>query len=98
MFERAMLPPSRATRGSAVDMTLYHLASGELAAIGGGHDLMDLISHHGARGVSRIEAANRQHLRFIMEDCGFRSYKCEWWHYTLEREPYPDTYFGFPIG
>jgi D-alanyl-D-alanine dipeptidase len=32
-----------------------------------------------------------------MEACGFRSYDVEWWHYTLEDEPYPDTYFDFPI-
>jgi D-alanyl-D-alanine dipeptidase len=32
-----------------------------------------------------------------MEACGFRSYDCEWWHYTLKDEPYPDTYFDFPI-
>jgi hypothetical protein len=33
----------------------------------------------------------------MMEACGFRSYDCEWWHYTLKDEPYPDTYFDFPI-
>ena len=32
-----------------------------------------------------------------MEACGFGSYECEWWHYTLEDEPYPDTYFDFPV-
>ena len=39
------------SRGSAVDLTLYHLANGELAPMGGGHDLMDPISHHGAQGI-----------------------------------------------
>ena len=32
-----------------------------------------------------------------METCGFRAYECEWWHYTLIDEPYPGTYFDFPI-
>jgi hypothetical protein len=32
-----------------------------------------------------------------MEDCGFMSYDYEWWHYTLKHEPYPNTYFDFPI-
>jgi D-alanyl-D-alanine dipeptidase len=32
-----------------------------------------------------------------MEDCGFNSYECEWWHYSLRDEPYPNTYFDFPI-
>jgi D-alanyl-D-alanine dipeptidase len=85
------------SRGSAVDLTLYRLDTGELAAMGGGHDLMDARSHHGARGLSGIETQNRQNLRFIMERSGFESYDCEWWHYALRDEPYPDTYFDFPI-
>ena len=31
-----------------------------------------------------------------MEASGFSSYDCEWWHYALKDEPYPDTYFDFP--
>ena len=85
------------SRGSTVDLTLYHLAVGELAPMGGDHDLMDPVSHHGAEGITLVEAINRQYLRSIMEACGFYSYDCEWWHYTLKGEPYPDTYFDFPI-
>ncbi len=85
------------SRGSTLDMTLYHLDTGELAAMGGGHDLMDSLSHHGATGIGHVEARNRARLRSLMEDCGFSSYACEWWHYTLEDEPFPDTYFDFPI-
>jgi zinc D-Ala-D-Ala dipeptidase len=85
------------SRGSSVDLTLFHLVSGELATMGGDHDLMDPISHHEAKGVARIAARNRQVLRHVMEAAGFRSYACEWWHYTLADEPYPDTYFDFPI-
>jgi D-alanyl-D-alanine dipeptidase len=98
MFEKGYVAAkSGHSRGSAVDLTLYHLASGELTPMGGGHDLMDPISHHGAQGIALVETINRQHLRSIMESCGFRSYDCEWWHYTLEDEPYPDTYFDFSI-
>jgi zinc D-Ala-D-Ala dipeptidase len=86
------------SRGSTVDLTLYHLETGDLAPMGGGHDLMDPISHHYATGISQLEARNRHYLRSIMEDCGFRPYDCEWWHYSLGDEPYPDTYFDFPIG
>ena len=85
------------SRGSTVDLTLYHLATGELAPMGGDHDLMDPISHHGAPGITPVEARNRQHLRSVMEDCGFRAYNFEWWHYTLKDEPHPDDYFDFPI-
>ena len=98
MFEKGYVAArSGHSRGSTVDLTLYHLATGELAPMGGHHDLMDPISHHGAPGTTQVEANNRQHLRSIMEDCGFSSYECEWWHYTLNGEPHPDTYFDFPV-
>jgi D-alanyl-D-alanine dipeptidase len=98
MFEKGYVAAkSGHSRGSAVDLTLYHVATGELAPMGGDHDLMDPISHHGARGVTQAAAKNRLYLRSIMEACGFSSYGCEWWHYTLRDEPYPDTYFDFPI-
>ncbi|TDV45395.1 D-Ala-D-Ala dipeptidase VanX [Actinophytocola oryzae] len=98
MFERGYVAEkSGHSRGSAVDLTFYDLATGELAPMGGDHDLMDSISHHGADGVTPIEARNRGHLRYVMEACGFSSYDREWWHYTLTDEPYPDRYFDFPI-
>jgi zinc D-Ala-D-Ala dipeptidase len=98
MFTNGYVAPrSGHSRGSAVDLTLYHLDTGELAAMGGGHDFMDELSHHGARGVSGIEARNRRSLSSIMERSGFQRYECEWWHYSLRDEPYPDTYFDFPI-
>lgn len=85
------------SRGGTVDLTLAHLDTGALAEMGGGYDLMDPVSHHGAAGVPAVAAANRRLLRTLMEDCGFRAYPWEWWHYTLEDEPYPDTYFDFPV-
>ncbi|WP_420000181.1 D-Ala-D-Ala dipeptidase VanX [Streptomyces boninensis] len=98
MFEKGYVAvKSGHSRGSTVDVTLYHLGSGELAAMGGGHDLMDTISHHGAKEISQGEARNRHLLYSIMLSAGFTAYACEWWHYTLKDEPYPDTYFDFPI-
>jgi D-alanyl-D-alanine dipeptidase len=85
------------SRGSTVDLTLYHLDTAELAAMGGGHDLMDPISHHDARGIAPIEARNRHRLKSVMAAAGFTAYAREWWHYTLLDEPYPNTYFDFPI-
>jgi D-alanyl-D-alanine dipeptidase len=98
MFSKGYVAPrSGHSRGSAVDLTLYRLDVGELVSMGGGHDLMDTRSHHEAAGVSGIEAENRQILCSIMEDSGFERYEYEWWHYVLKHEPYPDTYFDFPI-
>nr|MDT0663319.1 D-Ala-D-Ala dipeptidase VanX [Micromonospora sp. DSM 115978] len=98
MFEKGYVAArSGHSRGSTVDLTLYHLATGELAAMGGAHDLMDPISHHGARGITPAEATNRRYLCSIMADCGFDRYDREWWHYTLRDEPHPDTYFDFPV-
>jgi zinc D-Ala-D-Ala dipeptidase len=98
MFEQGYVAAkSGHSRGSAIDLTLYHLAGGTLVPMGGGFDLMDAVSHHGATGITPDEARNRRYLRSIMEACGFTSYECEWWHYVLKDEPYPDTYFDFPI-
>jgi D-alanyl-D-alanine dipeptidase len=99
LFEKGYVSPrSGHTRGSTVDLTLYRLDDGDLAAMGGDHDLMDEVSRHGATEISPLESANRQHLRAVMEASGFSAYECEWWHYTLRDEPYPQTYFDVPIG
>lgn len=98
MFELGYIArKSGHSRGGAVDLTLFQLATGELAPMGGDHDLMDSISHHGARGLTRVEGRSRQDLCSVMETSGFCRYDCEWWHYTLRDEPYPDTYFDVPI-
>jgi D-alanyl-D-alanine dipeptidase len=98
MFEKGYVAvKSGHSRGSTVDLTLYHLTTGALATMDGDHDLMDSVSHHTAEGVTETAARNRRDLRFIMEASGFSSYEREWWHYTLKDEPYPDTYFDFPI-
>lgn len=98
MFQKGYIAmKSSHSRGSAIDLTLYRLNTGDLVPMGGDFDLMDEISHHGAKGITKAEAEHRRLLRSIMESSGFASYDFEWWHYTLKNEPYPDTYFDFPI-
>lgn len=98
MFERGYVATkSGHSRGSTVDLTLFHLDTDELVPMGGDHDLMDAVSHHGASGITCEQTRNRQDLCYVMEMSGFRAYDREWWHYTLKDEPYPDTYFDFPI-
>lgn len=88
---------SRHSRGGAVDLTLYRLDDGEELDMFGHFDLMDDSSHHGAQGVPKEAAKNRELLCSLMRSCGFFPYVGEWWHYNLKNEPYPDTYFDFPI-
>lgn len=98
MFDKGYVAAkSGHSRGSTVDLTLFDLDTGDLARMGGDHDLMDPISHHGATGIHPSESRNRHVLCSIMERSGFARYDHEWWHYTLLNEPYPDTYFDFPI-
>lgn len=85
------------SRGGAVDLTIFSLDTGLLVPMGGDFDLMDVLSHHGASGLTETETNNRKRLRHIMESSGFEAYCNEWWHYVLIDEPYPDTYFNFCI-
>lgn len=98
MFESGYVARRSAhSRGSAVDLTLYASETRDLAPMGGGFDLMDACSHHGAADITPEAAGNRGLLRSIMEASGFAPYRREWWHYALREEPYPDRYFDFPV-
>lgn len=83
------------SRGSVVDLTLVELKS-ELD-MGSPYDLFGKASHHGASGITSAQAANRAILRKAMEARGFKHLKEEWWHYRLKDEPYPETFFDFPV-
>jgi D-alanyl-D-alanine dipeptidase len=85
------------SRGCAIDLTLYRLDTGELVPMGTSFDFMDERSHHTSKETPGNEAENRRLLCSIMEDSGFESYVYEWWHYVLKNEPYPNSYFDFPI-
>lgn len=95
--EGYLAPKSSHSRGSAVDLTLYRLDTGALVSMGSGFDFMDKRSHYAAKGLSTQETENRHLLRTIMENCGFLPYAYEWWHYVLKNEPYPNSYFDFPV-
>lgn len=64
---------------------------------GTGYDCFDVKAHHGADGIEPHAAANREKLAAVMSTNGFKRYDEEWWHYTLVQEPFPDTYFEFPV-
>lgn len=85
------------SRGSTIDLTLYKLDTGEIVPMGSSFDFMDERSHHASIKISYNEAKNRRTLRTIMEKSGFVHYDREWWHYVLRNEPYPESYFDFPL-
>ena len=64
---------------------------------GTGFDCMDEKSHHGRTDIPPLAKANRAMFKDIMERHGFAAYSEEWWHYTLKGEPFPNTYFDFPV-
>jgi D-alanyl-D-alanine dipeptidase len=67
-------------------------------AMGTTFDCFDTKANIGAAALSEQERANREALRATMAAHGFKDYSPEWWHFTLENEPYPETIFDFPIG
>ena len=84
------------SRGSTIDLTLTD-GAGMTLDMGTDFDFMSERSHHGAAGLTDRQMGNRALLRAIMTGAGFAPYENEWWHYRLEDEPYPDTYFDFDI-
>jgi len=86
------------TRGSVVDLTLVYKDTGEEVDMGSPFDLFGEISHHDTNMITPEQAANRRILRDAMVAAGFEPYPNEWWHYRLIDEPYPNTYFNFPVG
>jgi zinc D-Ala-D-Ala dipeptidase len=65
--------------------------------MGTGYDCFSERSHTPSRAVGPQQRANRLLLERVMESHGFEGLAEEWWHYTLASEPYPDSYFDFPI-
>jgi D-alanyl-D-alanine dipeptidase len=60
-------------------------------------DFFDETSRTEHRSLTAVQRANRMLLRSLMAQHGFRNYPMEWWHFTLEDEPFPETVFDFPI-
>lgn len=85
------------SRGSTIDVTLISLSTAKELDMGTSFDFFGEKSNHQYPKLSKLQKKNRKLLRSIMEKHGFKAYEKEWWHYTLEKEPFPDTYFDFPI-
>ena len=84
------------SRGSTVDLTLLDMQTGRELDMGSPFDFFGEVSHPDYRGITEEQFKNRMILQRAMVRNGFRPLDCEWWHFTLENEPYPNTYFEFP--
>lgn len=85
------------SRGSAVDLTLLDMQTGRELDMGSSFDMFSEVSHPDYRGITDEQYENRMLLQKVMTRNGFLPIDCEWWHFTLEDEPFPDTYFEFPV-
>lgn len=99
------------SRGSTVDVGLLPLnpstprlprsacgtVDAQAAATGTGFDCFDPRSHSHSQQVDAKARQTRQTLLQAMQAAGFHNYAREWWHYTLDNEPYTDRYFNFPV-
>ena len=85
------------SRGSTVDLTLLDMQTGKELDMGSPFDLFSEVSHPDYQGITGEQYENRMLLQKSMIRNGFQPIDCEWWHFTLKDEPYPDTYFEFPV-
>ncbi len=94
-------PRSGHSRGATMDLTLMQCdARNEHCApldMGTPFDFFDPRANTDSPDVTPVQRANRELLRNAMKDGGFRNYPFEWWHFTLDPEPTPDTYYDLPI-
>ncbi len=85
------------SRGSTLDLTLINGNTGEPLDMGSPYDFFGEESWVDFDMITDKQKANRQLLQSVMLKFGFRNYPKEWWHFTLKGEPFPNTYFDFPL-
>jgi zinc D-Ala-D-Ala dipeptidase len=88
------------SRGSTVDLTIVSMDGetiGRDLDMGTAFDFFGPESWPDCPSMSPNQRGNRLLLRVLMEKHGFEPYPKEWWHFTLKNEPFPDTYFNFPV-
>lgn len=110
LFEQEyIMEKSGHTRGSTVDLTLFDMETEKEVDMGGTFDWFGHESHPDFGGnpdtheyiandsITEEQFNNRMILRDAMLRHGFKTLDSEWWHFTLRDEPFPDTYFTFPV-
>jgi zinc D-Ala-D-Ala dipeptidase len=88
------------SRGSTVDLTIACLVKQPTESdldMGTRFDFFGPEAWPNSPLVSPVQRAHRMLLQILMSKHGFEPYPKEWWHFTLKGEPFPDTYFNFPV-
>jgi D-alanyl-D-alanine dipeptidase len=87
------------SRGSTVDVTIVSFNDKKSVELdmGTNWDFFSPKSWPSSANITPQQRANRMLLQNVMRKYGFKPLKEEWWHFTLENEPYPDHYFDFPV-
>ena len=95
--EQYIATKSGHSRGSTVDLTIVSLKTGHILDLGSPFDLFDEKSNVSYKNVTKNQRSIRLMLQRRMVKHGFIPHEKEWWHFSLAKEPYPDTYFDFSI-
>lgn len=85
------------SRGSTVDITLYDINTEKDVDMGSFFDYFGEVSSPSYKNITPKQLENRMLLRNTMIAYGFKPITTEWWHFTLVNEPFPNTYFTFPV-
>lgn len=85
------------TRGSTFDLTIISLDLKEEIDMGSGFDFFSTKSWPDNPSMTPAQRSHRMLLQVLMIKHGFKPYPKEWWHFTLVKEPFPETYFDFPV-
>ncbi len=85
------------SRGSTIDLTIFDSQTNQPLDMGSAYDFFGIPSWTDYSNITEQQKANRLLLLKVMQKYGFVNFSQEWWHYTLKGEPFPNTYFDFPV-
>lgn len=88
---------SRHSSGSTLDLTIVDLKTGRALDMGTPYDYFGKASWFLHDNLTETQKSNRMLLHNMMTKHGFRHYPQEWWHFTLQGEPFKDQYFDFLV-
>ncbi len=95
--EEYIVARSGHSRGSTVDLTIIDGNTGKPLDMGSNYDFFGEASWVDYKNITEKQRANRKLLQEVMLKYGFKNYPKEWWHFTLRDEPFPNTFFDFPV-